>query len=512
MNHEEQSNSRSIGDVPAPVAGERAHLLESERVARQRAEASERRLSFLAEASHTLASSLDYETTLATVAQLAVPHIADWCGVHVVQDDGGVRQIALAHVDPDKVELARQLERRFPYDPDSTSGVPQVIRTHRPELVVEIPDEMLTAAVSDPELLGILRALNLRSSMIVPLIARGHVLGAITLISTQDDRLFGPDDLALAQDLATRAALAVDNARLYSSSVKSAAERAAVLDQMADGVVMADPAGLIMYANNAAYNLLGINPQDPDRDPRLELMRGSQVSGEPVTDDQNIVSRALQGETVRNVEHRFQRPGGSEIFTQSSASPVRDADGQLLGAVAVFRDVSERHELEKQKDGFLSAAAHDMQTPLATIKGHAQILERRISRMEAPDAEPLIEGLRRIDATVTRMSRSVNDLLDISRIQMGKALDLERTPTDLVALVRQVATEIQQTTVNHRITVTSATKTIEGLWDWARLERIFANLLNNAIKYSPDGGDVSVTLSVDEADDRWARASVSDKG
>jgi signal transduction histidine kinase/ActR/RegA family two-component response regulator len=176
------------------------------------------RLAFLAEAGSLLASSLDYQTTLATVALLAVPTLADWCAVDVVEEDGRLGRVAVVHADPAKIELAQELGRRYPPDPNQAHGVPEVIRSGRPELHPEITDELLRERIQDEELLRILRQLGLHSAMIVPLLARGRTFGALTLVSAESGRRYGADDLALAQDLANRCAVAVDNARLYRAA------------------------------------------------------------------------------------------------------------------------------------------------------------------------------------------------------------------------------------------------------------------------------------------------------
>jgi PAS domain S-box-containing protein len=170
---------------------------------------------FLAEASRLLASSLDYETTLANVARLAVPHLADWCAVHVVDESGEVARISVAHPDPRRVEMVHELEKHYPPARDAPNGLYHVLRTGRPELVREIPEEALTAAAADDEHLRILRELGLRSYVIVPLCSREEVLGAITLVTAESGRLYGPDDLAVAEELARRAAVAIENARLF---------------------------------------------------------------------------------------------------------------------------------------------------------------------------------------------------------------------------------------------------------------------------------------------------------
>jgi PAS domain S-box-containing protein len=176
---------------------------------------SEEAFHYLSEANAVLASSLDYEATLGSVARLVVPQLADWCAVSILEQDGSFRQLAVAHVDPAKVELARELNRRYPTDPNAPTGTPNVVRTGRSELVSEISDDLLAAIVVDAEQLRIARELGLKSAMTVPLSARGRTLGTISFVSAESGRRYGPDDLALAEELGRRAGLAVDNARLY---------------------------------------------------------------------------------------------------------------------------------------------------------------------------------------------------------------------------------------------------------------------------------------------------------
>jgi PAS domain S-box-containing protein len=176
---------------------------------------------FLAEASRVLASSLDTGTTLRTVARLAVPTLADWCAVDVLTEDGELERLAVEHVDPEKVRLAREVEERWPSDRTAPQGVHQVMRTGQAEMMAHIPDELLTAAARDPEHLRMIRALGLRSYICVPLTARGRVLGAVTLVHAESGRSYTPADLALAEELARRAAVAIDNARLYTETEES---------------------------------------------------------------------------------------------------------------------------------------------------------------------------------------------------------------------------------------------------------------------------------------------------
>jgi GAF domain-containing protein len=173
------------------------------------------KLQLLADAGVELSSSLDYEATLRNVTRLAVPRYADWCAISL-ERDGSLHTLAVAHVDPAKVAVAEDYQRRFPSDPAAQQGGYQVLRTGRPQLTPQITDEMLDAAVRDPEQLAILRELDLRSALAVPLRGKDRVLGVLSLATGEHGRRFGADDVAFAEDLAHRAAIAIENAQVHS--------------------------------------------------------------------------------------------------------------------------------------------------------------------------------------------------------------------------------------------------------------------------------------------------------
>ena len=178
----------------------------------------ERHLRFLADASFELGASLDYRTTLTRVAELTVPDLADWCSVQVIEA-GRLVTLAVAHVDPDKVSWAWELQKRFPPAQDSPTGAPAVARSGVSEMYPEITDDMLVAGARDDEELQLLRDLQMRSVVVVPLTVRGRNLGVVTLIRTGvGRRRYGPEDLRLAEDLGRLAGLAIDNAQLHSET------------------------------------------------------------------------------------------------------------------------------------------------------------------------------------------------------------------------------------------------------------------------------------------------------
>ncbi|HEY6886851.1 MAG TPA: SpoIIE family protein phosphatase [Solirubrobacter sp.] len=186
------------------------------------AKAAEQRQRFLARAGQVLASSLDYEETLRHVAALAVPWLADWCAVDLPGRDGDIEQVALAHSDPEKVAMALELRRRYPPDPAAANGVPAVLAGAPAELFKEIPDELLDQAIEDPDQLRAIRDIGMRSVMIVPMRSGEDTLGAITFVTADSGRRFDEDDFAFAQDLALRAATAIQNARLYAAQERVA--------------------------------------------------------------------------------------------------------------------------------------------------------------------------------------------------------------------------------------------------------------------------------------------------
>ena len=185
---------------------------------------------FLAEASRLLAQSLDYETTLAAVARLAMPELGAWCIVDVLGEGGGMERIAVIHPDPGRQALARRLALEYPPARDDIIGVPRAMVTRRPELVPSVTDAMLAAVARSPEHLAVLRELGMGSFMVLPLVARDHLLGCITFVSASEQRRYDATDLRMAEDLANRAALALDNAQLYRAAerARGAAEAAAV--------------------------------------------------------------------------------------------------------------------------------------------------------------------------------------------------------------------------------------------------------------------------------------------
>ncbi|HEX9439083.1 MAG TPA: histidine kinase N-terminal 7TM domain-containing protein, partial [Roseiflexaceae bacterium] len=297
---------------------------------------------FLADASTLLASSLDYEITLATVARLAVPHFADWCMAHMIEADQSIRRVAMTFADRSKQELANELRRNYLLGPDAPHSYPKVLRTGQSELVPEISDEGLVAIASDARHLELLRALGLRSSMSVPLIARGRTLGTLTFGTTESGRRFDEDDLALAEELARRAALAVDNARLYREASRRLSELTAVqqIARAINSTLQLDMLFRTVVTEISAtfgYQLVSIYLREADG-LALQAHIGLDRALQFIRLDQGISGRVAcsgQAEFVRDVaadpDYVVVTPGVRQIIV----IPLKTGDEQILGTLLV---------------------------------------------------------------------------------------------------------------------------------------------------------------------------------
>jgi PAS domain S-box-containing protein len=444
---------------------------------------------FLTEASMLLAGSLDYETTLQQVTRLAVPKIADWCAVEMVEGDT-YRPVAVAHIDPAKVELAHDVRRRYPPDPMETGGIPGVVRSGTPVLVSDLTDEMLVAGARDEEHLRVIRALGMRSVMIVPLMARDQVLGTISFVTAESDRRYDETDLALAEELARRAAIAVDNARLYQTAQFSEERFRKLFEGVADAVVVLDPSGRYLDANPALTELVGYTVEE------LRQMRVGDLSADPEKARRN--HQIFEETGFWRGESEWRRKDGSIVPVEGYLATVSLPSGKVY--LGTWRDISTRRAQERMQRDFIAMITHELRNPLTSLKGYAQLIQRRA----AYDAR----GMEVIISQANLLERLVDDLRDVARLE-SRRLDLDRSEIDLVALARRSIEQAWALAKGHRLRTELPDGPLTGWWDGDRLAQIIQNLLSNAIKYSPDGGDILLRIE-DRAYE--ARVSVSDHG
>ncbi|MEA2442712.1 MAG: hypothetical protein QOJ12_4, partial [Thermoleophilales bacterium] len=358
---------------------------------RERLELQDRRSKLMADAGGALQRSLGPEASLNELARLAVPLLADWCVVHVKQPDGSIEMIAVAHREPEKEALIRDLAARYPTNPDAASGVPAVVRTGRAEIYRDIPESLLTSTAQDAEHLAVLRSLGFRCSLMLPLIARGRVLGSIVFSRAETARAFGVEERALAQTLADRAGIALDNTQLYARASDAEAELrgsrdqlGAILDGVADGVTAQDPTGKMVYANEEALRMLGF--------PSVEAIQAVPIRyvlsrfeahdehGRPFPLERLPGRSALRGQKAPDALIRMRRRDtGAEHWTVLKATPIFDDAGELMLAINVYEDVTDHMERERHQR--LLARAGEL---LATSLTYERTLER-VAELTIPD-------------------------------------------------------------------------------------------------------------------------------
>jgi two-component system, OmpR family, sensor histidine kinase VicK len=290
---------------------------------------------FLAEAGEILVGSLDYETELERVARLIVPALADWCVVDVLAEDGLLQRLAVVHRDPAKAEAALELRRRYAVlSPDQGHRAWDVILDGRPWFDPAVTEARFVAEARDAEHLALLRRLGFAAEMVLPLVARGRTLGVITLVLADDSRRYGPGDLAFAEELARRAALAIDNARLYAAAQAAEARYRGVFEGVADAILAIDADGRVRDVNAAASELLGYE--------RDELLSSRLEELVPPGADRTAVEALWrpQGGSRRS-EFELRRKDGSVVPVEARTTGVELPAGDV--SLSVVRDVSERH-------------------------------------------------------------------------------------------------------------------------------------------------------------------------
>ncbi len=527
---------------------EREQLIR-EQTARREAEVQQRRSEFLAQAGTELASSLDYETTLSRVANLAVPFIADWCAVDLLGEDQVIRRVAIAHLDPSKVELAWEINRRYPENLSRSTGLPKVLRTGQSAIAAEIPEAYLVTAAQDDEHFQLLRKLGLKSYMIVPLIARGRTLGAITLVTAESERRYTQTDLPLVEDLARRAALAVDNASLYLETQQArqiaehTAERNASLQAvtaaLSEALTPAQVGEVVVNQGLAALGACaGFIALMTDHGKSLEVVRAlgypqgmleteslyPLASPVPLTDAVRtgkpllIESRQVWAERYPHVATKYDHQAWADIplivegqtvggmgFSFPNARKFSQEDcGFMLALAQQCAQALERaraYAAERQaradaeaanrmKDEFLATLSHELRTPLNAMLGWTQLLRTRKF-----DEDRMARALETIDRNTKSLAVLIDDILDVSRIIRGK-LHLSPRACLLPSLIEAALEAIRPAAEAKAIQIECFfDASVGAVWgDTNRLQQVVWNLLSNAIKFTPKGGRVEVRL------------------
>ncbi|HZH15718.1 MAG TPA: GAF domain-containing protein [Archangium sp.] len=548
-------------------AMERARLYETERAARLQAEAAGQRLQLLADAGVLLSGSLEWETTVSGVAQLAVGGFSDWCAVDFLDDHGALRRLTVQHVHPERALLHDKMES---YSPERArpSAITDVVRTGRSQLVTGLVPPFTPQAEARPGAQP-----EGGSFIIVPLMARQRTLGAMSFVRGPEHSPFTDADRALAEDLAARAGMAIDNARLLRKTRSAEAESRrnaarlrsivevdrllaeagldlpAVLDVIARKVseVLGDGCVLQLMAEDGAFlEPVTIHHPDPEagwllagtvharRQKVGEGFHGGAVaSGRAVLLPDIDVEEARASGALPEYEPYLDRYGPQSLLVV----PLT-AKGRVFGSLGVVRDVAggrpygeedqmllqslgERAALAiedarlygaateavRLRDDFLSVAGHELKTPLSALRLQIQMLAR-VAR-EVATTPGLAQRVEKAERTSERLGALIDELLDAGRITSGR-LKLEREEVDLAALTRDTVGRMSEALARTGSEVKLLAETaVPGKWDRVRLEQVVGNLLSNAAKY---GRGQPVEVCVDTGLDGRARLVVKDHG
>ena len=458
----------------AALALERAQFSAAEQTLRER-------LAFLGEATALLTSSLELDRTLERLTELAVPLLADWCSISMlVEETGEIEQLVVAHQDPERrrwAEAVQERSRTVLID-DEFDLTARVIRTGEPIFLREVPQELLDeAAQRDPNAAAALEHISIRSAITVPLRSGERSFGALTLVA--ESRQLDDSEFDLAQELAARAAIAVENARLYREAERRA-EAALALAYVGDGVVLLDEDGRVRFWNSAAAAITGVRESEAVGRRPAEVVR----AWERLTGLAELADAATP-ERARPVTVPMETASGDRWVAVTGVAFDE-------GVVYALRDVSDEQALERARSDFVATASHELRTPLAAVYGAARTLRR--TDIEIP-AEQHDRFLEIIVSETERLTAIVSQILLAGQLEEGR-VDVTTKATDLAPLVESALDSARLRTpeqIELRLEQNGARAV--ALADEDKLRQVLVNLLDNAIKYSPDGGDVVVELA-----------------
>lgn len=453
--------------------------------------------SFMADAVAVLSSTLDVEEAARRLADLSVPRLADYCTVHLLEPDGSISSVALAHSNPERLEIARELQRNRPIEPDAPTGVSRVIRDGTPERI-DITPAMIDASPLPAEHKALLHRLEMRSYLSVPLRGREGPIGALSLVMAESGRTLGRREELLAAELGTRAGIALENARLYQAAEARRSELDAVLAALAEAVLVFEARGSLRMANQAAMaTFAGRLPATLH-----ELM--ARVSSDPTegydatSGDTTDLAGLADGEPV---EVQFDRRGQWLELRRYSARPGEVESG--APTVVVLRDVTDVRAARAARDAFMGVLSHELRTPITTIYGGSELLERGL------DEDGRREVMADIRAESERLVRLVEDLLVMTRVERG-IVEIADEPILLQHLLAAVIQSSSARWPEARITLHAVDRLPAVRGDATYIEQVVRNLLTNAMRYG-NGLDGGVDI-VTQQDDGFVTVKVLDNG
>jgi two-component system phosphate regulon sensor histidine kinase PhoR len=335
------------------------------------------------------------------------------------------------------------------------------------------------------------------SCIYLPLLAGGTVVGVTSIYG--DEKLRDRVDVPALMTIGSQLGLAIANVRLYQDTRTERLKLAAVINSIAEGVVLCDGQGRLVLANQTAMELLSIEriPYQQPLSEMVDFYAIRDIEGEALPVESLPMARALSGEVFHDYRVLTRGASGLDTVMSFSGAPVYDDEDNVEGAVVIFRDITTSQKLERAKDDFLAVAAHELRSPLAAVRGYTDLLVRREQRRGEEDS-PELRGLNILAQQVTHMLRMVDNILDVSRIDAGQvSLQLQRV--NLVATVEQVIEQQRPTAGDRILALESDRSEVFAVCDSLRIRQVLTNLVGNAIRYSPPATRVAVWISIEPA-------------
>ena len=453
---------------------------------------------FLSEASKVLSSSLDFQKTLDAVAKLAVPAIADWCGVDILNEKGQLQQVAVQHKDPKKVKWAKELRKAAPIDMTAPTGLPNVLRTGKAEIYPVVTDEMLVKGSKSKKELELTRSLGLTSVILVPLFSDKKPIGGITLVTTESKRNYQNSDLYMAIELAARASLSIENARLYQVAQNEIKERQKaekesqdsferlqfMADSMPQQVWTATPDGALDYVNQYTFNYFKKSVETIIGDGWQKV-----IHKEDLPECIKLWTASLETGKPYQVFFRLRRHDGTYRWHLGRALALKDKK-KIVKWFGTNTDIDDQKKLEKQKDDFIGIVSHELKTPVTSLKAYAQVLQMQLKKI---GQEKIANTALKMDSQLDKLTVLINDLLDVTKIEEGQ-MQFTYERFSITELVKEIVEQMQLTSTKHTILYESTTTKLVYA-DKERTGQVIINLLSNAIKYSPDSDAIHVNVS-----------------
>lgn len=338
-----------------------------------------------------------------------------------------------------------------------------------------------------------------------PMRIEREVIGVVQ-VDFIEAKEFTPQDERLLEVVAERAALAIHQERLLENAQEERNRLRALIDTAPVGIAFySSPDGRVEILNKTAEQILGEPPQ-PDTNfvEQAAYLQASHSTGEPFQQEELPVIRSLHGETVSGLEMLIHQPSGRKESLLMNSSPIQDADGQIVGVVVVFQDITHIKEQDRLRDEFLATASHELKTPVTTIKGYVQLLQQW-----APGGHDPREGraFEIINIQADRINRRVQEMLEVARYRVAQPV-LHQKCFELGELVTKAVAQMQATTEIHQIQLQrEAEAPVDA--DRERIEEVLVGFLDNSIRYSPKGGEILVRVWVQKKE---AVVSVKDQG